>query len=397
MRHVQEGQKQQMAAWSGDGYTEVAIPTEVDVSKRPDCLDDIIALAVAMCSVCPDCTIRFWSVEDGDEGGASSGVVQLKPSRIIRKLERELPSDPSLIPAYLSFLSALALSEAPDDPTLSRNGATAVHDWVSNIDGSGFSPTSPGHASSTSVTRDRIDWAYILTTIRWYAHQISPPGGSSVDGFGQSTSSYTPTEDSSQYYYGAENNDNTNSNSKGGDAKSSSASTTEKNKELDETSTLTLLSLISLLSHVALKSDLARWSILSLVIPGSSRYAPEDDVLSILFSLLITSITPEIRGSILTAIANLVRCDDNRCLSEDQVEQVMNVARRCWDNLEQCQIIPIDALSQYSKVVDSSNMIAGSFAQSVSSRKVCCVTFYSKVSCLHIVFFHTLSTFLWFA
>ena len=412
---VQEGQRQQLCAWSGQPYKEVPVPTEVDESKRPDCLDDIIALAVAMCSVCPDCAMPFWStcnemrmVEDGDgdgDGGGGDGhdlmVVQLEPSRIVRNLERVQAHDPSLLPAYLSFLSALALSDAPDDPRFSRNGATAVHDWLSSNRDS-FSPASP-IASSLSDATNRIDWTYILNAIRWYAHELNPPQveqggtnwGSSVDGFCQSASSYTATEDSTKYYYGTTNNGNhTNTQSQKGDVKSSSASAVEKNKELDESSTLTLMSLLSLLSHAALKSDLARRSILEtkLVVPGSKRYALEDDALSILFSLLVTSITPEIRGSTLTAIANLVRCDDKSALSTEREEQVMDSARRCWDFLEQCQIIPINMLSQYSTFqgqADTSSMIAGSFVQSASSRnKVRGVKF-----SLYALFCHPSATF----
>eukprot|EP00957_Ditylum_brightwellii_P001294 101890-Ditylum_brightwellii.AAC.1 len=37
------------------------IQTEVDVTKRLDCIDDVITLVVAVCLACPDCAQQFWS------------------------------------------------------------------------------------------------------------------------------------------------------------------------------------------------------------------------------------------------------------------------------------------------------------------------------------------------
>jgi len=353
LRQVQEGEKKEVFAWSGQPYKAVQVPTEVDVSKRPDCLDDIIALAVDVCFVCPDCAMRFWSTYESPQSTngnndaiTDDSVVHLKPSRIMRNLERVQANDLSLLPAYLSFLSTMALSGSPDDHTLSRNGATAVHDWLSNADRESFSPVSP---SANIADVNRIDWAYILNTIRFYAHQLNPPQAG--DGFCQSSSSYATNEDSTAYYYGAtDNGAYSNIQAQQGAVKSSSVSSVEAKKKLDENSTLTLLSLLGLLSHVSLKSKLARKSILDtkLTVHGSKRFALEDDALSILFTLLVTSITPEIRGSTLMAIANLVRCDDISCLSVVEKEQVMDTAKRGWDLLETSQIIPIDILSQYS-------------------------------------------------
>eukprot|EP00957_Ditylum_brightwellii_P096365 7339069-Ditylum_brightwellii.AAC.1 len=62
LRHVQEQHRLQFGEMYGQTmqpYT--AIPAEVDVTKRPDCIDDMIALVVAVCMACPDCAQQFWS------------------------------------------------------------------------------------------------------------------------------------------------------------------------------------------------------------------------------------------------------------------------------------------------------------------------------------------------
>ena len=44
-----------------------------DLSKQPDCLDDIITLSVAMCSVCHDCVMNFWSTRRETIAPANGG------------------------------------------------------------------------------------------------------------------------------------------------------------------------------------------------------------------------------------------------------------------------------------------------------------------------------------
>ena len=116
MRQVQEEKRRQMHGWSGHTYQEVEVPKEVNVLNRPDCLDDIIALAVFMCSVYPQCAGQFWSL--------SENLVELKPSRIVKKLEQLQTKDTSLLPTYLTFLSTIALCDSPCEGK--SNGADAV-------------------------------------------------------------------------------------------------------------------------------------------------------------------------------------------------------------------------------------------------------------------------------
>ena len=77
------------------------IPSEANLLERPDCIDDIMALATALCSRGSKYAAHFWSREGR----------KVVPSRAFRKLEFLQENDNSLIPTYLTFLAALALAE----------------------------------------------------------------------------------------------------------------------------------------------------------------------------------------------------------------------------------------------------------------------------------------------
>ena len=75
-------------AWSGtngEDEEEEVIPSSVDILKRPDCMDDILALATAMCGLGPEYAQFFWSKSSSTStststtspaggGGATAGV-----------------------------------------------------------------------------------------------------------------------------------------------------------------------------------------------------------------------------------------------------------------------------------------------------------------------------------
>jgi hypothetical protein len=93
--------------WEKEEAEEEVIPASVDLMRRPDCLEDVIALCVAVCSLGEEYAQLFWSRnEDG-----------LAPSRALQELERIQAMDHSVLPCYLSFLAALGTFE---------QGATAV-------------------------------------------------------------------------------------------------------------------------------------------------------------------------------------------------------------------------------------------------------------------------------
>ena len=117
LRRAQQVQQKQFYAWSGNNTaTEEAIPAAVDLMTRPDCLDDIIALATLLCSLGPEYSRNFWTREE------TTG--SLIPHRTLQELELIQTKDDSLLPSYLSWLAALVNDEA---------SANAVHEILWNL------------------------------------------------------------------------------------------------------------------------------------------------------------------------------------------------------------------------------------------------------------------------
>lgn len=349
MQQIQEEQRRQLGAWSGQRYQEVEVPSEVDIFKRPDCIDDIIAMAVSVCSVYPECAYRFWSIHEKnveyDDGRDDEHVVELQPSKIIRKLYASQGKDKSLLPVYLSFLEAISLCGSQYDESHTMNGANAVHELMSN----------PNiNSSSTYGDESHINWEYILNSIRLYTNELNPEPveDTTNDSWRSSGNQYdqTDTDDNQGYYYGIDSTSNYNPNNSDKATKSASKSSQRMERGLDEFSSRILLSFLSLISQVTFKSDVARKAIMAirLPVPGSKRLiAVEDDVLSILFSLLVTPISSELRGMTLCAISNLIRCPPLKTLSNEEQKIYEDLVLRCWSMIEKTQILPTRKLSQY--------------------------------------------------
>merc|ERR1712232_970287 len=106
---ARETAQQLGATFINRSIQEEVIPSSVDLMERPDCLDDVIALASTICSLGLDHSWKFWSNHpDG----------RVLPSRFLLEVERNERKDQSLLPGYLSYLAALANDEA---------SANAVH------------------------------------------------------------------------------------------------------------------------------------------------------------------------------------------------------------------------------------------------------------------------------
>uniref|UniRef100_A0A7S3VEG0 Uncharacterized protein n=1 Tax=Chaetoceros debilis TaxID=122233 RepID=A0A7S3VEG0_9STRA len=374
IRKLQEQRMKDYGEISGQMYNsgEVQLPSEVDITKRPDCVDDIIALAVAVCTACPECSTRFWmQVEDtNNESESDTTAYYLKPSIIMKKLEKHNARDESLLPTYISFLSALALTDDPNDG--SRNGARVIHERLCDVNAnhSRLNLNSSPTTMSNSDSSKQVTWVFILNTIRWYAQQLNPPTAaetrqSSWGGGVTEQSSYT--EDSTAYYYGADDNfsqstSQNNTRGTGPGRGSSTSSPVNVKKELDHSSILTLKALISLVSNVAVKSPSSRREILGIKIPMSSgggngkRFdTMEDDALTIFFTLIVTSIPSEVRGLAFTAIANLIRMEQiqdkyDSSPSKEEQEWYEDTVFKCWELLESTQVVPIGKLAQYSTI-----------------------------------------------
>ena len=371
---AQEEQRRQFGQFTGVQPQEnTSLKTEVDFTERYDCLDDVLALAVAVCSACPDCAHQFWStVEEPSQndgigpvaiGNPSCPQYRLVPSRALRKLEHAQVDDHSLLPTYLSFLAAVALANAPvDDDRF--NGAHVVHDVL--MGGTTGGTLSPGGASN----RVQITWPFLLNMICYYADQLTraeSTGDSSksfTEGLRRTASGAYETDGtpSTAYYYGADSNATdgergsySSQQNQNGTATSSSSAGQER-FVLDEDNKYILLSILSLIAHVSSRSSKARLDILSM--EASSPGEVGNDALIALFSLIICPLPPDVRGLAFVAIGNLIRGEPEKVCSDQEKERIAGYAKQAWTLLEQTQVLPIGLLGQYAPMPDASRFTA---------------------------------------
>jgi Nuclear pore complex scaffold, nucleoporins 186/192/205 len=324
---MQQQQHRSFQQWTGTsaGETEV-IPSSVDLLKRPDCMDDVIALAVAMCSLGPDYARCFWSTSGGEDDWPT-------PSRALVRVERLQGIDEALLPCYLSLLSSLACSE---------NGAAAVHDILSR---------SPDSADGSSVSTF-VNWPAIVATIRWYAKELMPLDYDGVSSSKTSTSAM-PGSGTTAYYYFNESVSLSSSSMQSREVPSSNSSPS-KPKELGDQHAVILSAHLALIMNVASKSAAARCAILSIKLPivtGGSLDGG-DETLLVLFALAQAPLSPELRGATLTTISCLLQVAD---ATPEQDKQIRSTALTGWDCLESCQFLPISMLEQYPHDIVSSS------------------------------------------
>ena len=366
LRHIQEGQRRQFVAWSGNrNESSEVIPEDVDILKRPDCLDDVIALVVALCSAFPDGVRRFWH-------NCSIGDVEVSSNqlpRAARELARLQQDEPSLLAPYASLLAVFSLGTTYIS---TDSGADAVHRWLSGGSVRDLSPP-----SSPSVGTG-MDWSYVLDALRWYSVELGGKSSNCSVGISRTSPSNRGDghfEENTDYYYNtniggdsATMQNKGRRSSDGGVNQSSTVGITESIRQLNDIDTLNILSLLGLLSAVVSRSDTARDHILNLYLqprPGSSLTTSGDDALSILFSLVVASVTSDIRGATFTAIADLLHCDNIVSLPQDKKERLLSAGRRGWEYLERCRTIPISSLSQYAPFQD------GNVQLSMTRTQVC--------------------------
>lgn len=362
LRRLQEEQRMQFGL-QPNSTSESINNREVDFDKRPDCMDDLIALVVEICSFCPSCATRFWELEETEEG-EEIGLVQLRPSRALIKMESLQKEDNSLLPAYLSLLAALSLA-GTDDSFTSISGANTVHSILSldSHDNSGDS-------------QSLITWQFLLIALQWYADQLCVARATQRV---STSSSYTVTNqgssslgfDSTSYYYGAneENDMSNNSSSFMYNTFPQQAQQTEKSVNADlkrptkptlgENNTLALLSILALISRITSLSDDSRKYINCLSVPSNTGKEQNEDVINILFKLLTTSLCSSIKGEVFNALAALVKGDKE-------------IASKGWDLLEASQVVPTILLGQYSsslKVPGSNNISISASSRDFSSTR----------------------------
>lgn len=320
-RETQQQQKE-FSMWAGNyddqDRKEKPVANSVDLMQRPDCMDDIIALAVAVASQGPMYAMKFWDFSN-ETDASGNPTMALVPSRAYKQLKALASEDDSLTPFYMAYSAVLAKAESPYSDVC---GADVVNSIL---------------VSPDSTT---INWHSVFETLRWYFRTLDISKTNSPAVTRSSNTSST------SYYY--QNTSATNSSTQGS-AKSSSAS---KPMEMGETNTFYLLSLLGLVSSVSSKSPKSRLEILSMKLPiktpNSNTVLGSDPTLNIMFSLLTGPLPPEVRGASLAAIASLL-CTEG--LHEEEKSRMRDFAASAWALVESCQILPIILLDQYPQAV----------------------------------------------
>ena len=353
VERTENEQRRAFGDWMGRAVEEdLSGPKEVNIMDRPDCLEDVFALVTSVCTTYPDGSKAFWNVSEEEEpnkDGSPSATVSLRltPSRCLRKLDLIQSENESTRLVYLSFLASLALSDGAEEND--ANGASLVHSFLSG--GKSINAQSERHTP--------FSWEGVINAIRWYAEKLSPEERDDSDKKSpadrlrrSSTTSPETSQSSTSYYYGVgnagstagmESSSSTPEQTYRGQSTSSHAGKSSDTNELDEVGRNTLVSILCLVSNVASKCNVARDCILGIQLPVQDYNGHyQDGCLEILFALLTTSISPEIRGLTFMAIANLLQPSS----SENKGKSAMG--KRAWDLLECCQFIPIKFLSQYS-------------------------------------------------
>lgn len=245
----------------------------------------------------------------------------------------------SLRPSYLSFLAALALSKNTSGEH-SGTGADAVHEMLSGGD-------------NGVGTQKYQGWSALLEVLRWYIRQLNPQEYSTTRGSVVAASS---SGDSTAYYYFDQGSagDGTGYGPKDRSASGEGASQT-KPRELGEANEFILLSHLALITNVAANSASARSAIVTINLPirspDGSEIVGQDSALTVLFTLAVMPLSPEVRGAVFRSIARLLSVDG---ASDAETIEMRTVAIKGWELLESCQVVPISMLEQYPSLQDQS-------------------------------------------
>jgi Nuclear pore complex scaffold, nucleoporins 186/192/205 len=315
----------QFGTWSDPVAPIDTVPASVDLLSRPDCMDDVVAFATAVCSLGAQYAQSFWNVDNGIE------QAHYTPSRALRELEQQQAEDYSLRASYLSFLAGLAVACELRE---GENGAVAIHRLLSN------------GGNSVGGRSVALTWSSLIDILRWYVRELDPqetPSGRSTTTSGSGLGSSGSGSTAYYYFDRGDKSDVTRQ------AKDRSADlSTSKARELGDENTYLVLSHLSLLACVAKNSPQARYEIASLNLPifGSNKpdIVGQDSTLMVLFSLCARPFAPAIRGAIFETIANLLSVDG----AVGEVEtKIRSLARKGWEYLEACQVLPISSFDQY--------------------------------------------------
>lgn len=343
LRRQRNDQDKKFLEWSNTTTNEPMeeIPNSVDLSQRPDCMDDVLACCTAIATLGPEYAAQFWTMTD--QANIDTGKVQTSwvPSRVLSSLRAQQQVDQSLRSAYLAFMAAIATAQREE----SLDAAEIIHQFVEV---------------------DPLDrWQVIFKKLRTYARRLSPHNDQNRD----SVTLEDNHRSSSQYYYFDRDS---------AVPSKSKTSSTDKSFVLDIESLLSLRSHLKLVANVAGQSEKARLCMLKLNLAdggttttGSGSYSTsnsdmsDDTPLMILFNLAVAPLTPEFRGLVFQTIASLLLL--NGVTTPEDLAVVHEAASKAWELLEAWQLVPIYLLEQYPSPAAASIRLGVAFPPTSSS------------------------------
>jgi hypothetical protein len=318
-REEQESQRR-FEHWAGNTSrtSEEKIPDSVDLMNRPDCLDDLIALATAICSIGWDYAKSFWATDEG--------TTRIIPSQTLQECMASAAEDDSLAPSVLSWLAALSVNEK-----------------TANVVFRMLQAESGGPESSFCV---KYRWAALLNNLRWYAAKL----GSDESSITVSKTVLSHSRTDTSYYY-----DLSGSTYFEADRQRTGASSValgevpkKKTKRLSEEHLLSVTSHLAVIMNTSFHCTKARRAILSLSlqVKNGGIVVGEDETLVVLFKLALAPISSSTRGATLSTIASLLHpaSDNDDAETKSFFEKQ---GRNAWDYLESCSLLPIPMLDRY--------------------------------------------------
>jgi len=305
------------------------IPTSVDLMKRHECLDDLIALATTLCSLGPNYSRIFWARDKETNA--------LIPSRPLQECMVQASQDNSLVAYVHSWMAALSNDQ---------ESANAIHDLMSG-----------NNNNMEGISSSMTSWYVLVHSLRYYVQELSSNNDTNIS---KPSTTKNSTKSNTSYYYNLEGNimpdpsSDSQSCSRGRSSNSSSSSSSKKSmkpQELSEDSKLQLASYLALIMNVSLHCFEARYKILSINLPlvEGDLAAGGDECLLVLFKLAIAPLAPQMRGATLSTIASLLQPIEG--IQDPKAKSFMEEqGNNAWEYLEGCSLLPINLLDRYRVV-----------------------------------------------
>jgi len=324
LRRDQMNQQHQLEHFMGDtsrnsSSKEGTIPAAIDLMERPECLDDLIALATTICSLGPNYSCIFW--------GRDKETKTLVPSSALQECVVQASQDDSLVAYVYSWMAALSTDE---------ESANAIHHLMSNN------------------TEGFTCWNSLLYYLRCSTQDLSKNDGNKINVSKPSHTTTNSNKNSTSYYYNLDEGnvipDTLNDPQPRGRG-SSSCSKSSKPHELLELMKLQVASYLALIMNVSLHSVEARFKILSTDVPDSEGNITTggERCLCILFNLAIAPLVPQIRGVTLSTIASLLQSTEG--IQDAEVKSFLEEQGQiAWVYLESSSLLPINLLDRYRAV-----------------------------------------------